>query len=106
MGIYRRGSNWYVDFTFHGRRIREMIGPSRKGAEKVIAKRKAEIAENKFLDKRKELPKISFHDFAKQYLDWRGRERRRLSLMRRLDAEFGARMISEITSWGIEKFKA
>jgi len=27
--IYKRGENWYVDFTFHGQRIREMIGPSR-----------------------------------------------------------------------------
>ena len=47
-----------------------MIGPSRKGAEKVIAKRKAEIAENKFLDKRKEPDPISFYDFAKDYLQW------------------------------------
>ena len=54
MAVYQRGSNWYIDFTFHGQRIREMIGPSRKGAEKVIAKRKGEIAENKFLDIRKE----------------------------------------------------
>ena len=38
MGVYKRGDNFYIDFTFHGERIREMIGPSRKGAEKVIAK--------------------------------------------------------------------
>jgi len=31
-----------------------MIGPSRKGADKVTAKKKAEIAENKFLDVRKD----------------------------------------------------
>ena len=105
-GIYLRGENYYLDFTFHGKRIRQMYGPSRKGADKAIAKIKGEIAEGKFLDKRKEFKPISFHDFAKQYLDWRGRERRRLSLMRRLDAEFGARTISEITSWQIEKFKA
>jgi len=44
MAIYQRGQNWYIDFTFKGQRIRESIGPSRKGAEKVIAKKKAEIA--------------------------------------------------------------
>ena len=54
MAVYKRGRNWCVDFTFHGERIREMIGPSRKTAQAVIAKKKAEIAENKFLDVRKD----------------------------------------------------
>ena len=65
-----------------------MIGPSRKGAEKVIAKWKAEIAENKFLDKRKEPDPIKFYDFAKEYLQWAKADKkpssysRDLSLMR------------------------
>jgi hypothetical protein len=53
MAIYQRGKNWDADFIFHGQRVRKMIGPSRKGAGKVIAKWKGEIAENKFLDKRR-----------------------------------------------------
>ena len=105
-GIYLRGENYYLDFTFHGKRIRQMYGPSRKGADKAIAKIKGEIAEGKFLDKRKELKPISFRDFAKQYLDWRGRERRRLSLMRRLSQEFESKTIQEITTWSIERYKA
>jgi hypothetical protein len=64
MAINRRGENWYIDFTFKGQRIRESIGPSRKGAENVVAKRKAEIAENKFLDVRKEPDPIKFYDFV------------------------------------------
>ena len=64
MAIYRRGKNWYIDFTFKGQRIRESIGTSRKVAEAVVAKRKAEIAENKFLDVRKEPDPIKFYDFA------------------------------------------
>jgi|GEM_PF-3939887 hypothetical protein len=47
-----------------------MIGPSKKGAQKVIDKRKGEIAENKFLDVRKEPEPIKFYDFAKEYLQW------------------------------------
>jgi hypothetical protein len=70
MAIYKRGKNWYIDFSFHGQRIREMIGPSREGAQKVIDKRKGEIAENKFLDVRKEPEPIKFYDFAKEYLQW------------------------------------
>lgn len=112
MAVYQRGKNWYIDFTFHGERIREMIGPSRKGAEKVIAKRKAEIAENKFLDVRKEPEPISFYDFAKEYLQWAKANNkpssyiRDLSLMRQLNSEFESKSIQEITTWQIEKYKA
>ena len=24
MSVYKQGNNWYIDFTFHGQRIREM----------------------------------------------------------------------------------
>jgi len=113
MALYQRGDNWYMDFTFKGKRIREMIGPSRKGAEAVIAKRKAEIAENKFLDVRKELDPIKFHDFAKEYLPIALANRkqsvkikqRELSIMRTLDREFGEKNIAEITNWNIEQWK-
>lgn len=111
MGVYKRGDNWYMDFTFHGHRVREMIGPSRKGAEKVIAKRKAEIAENKFLDKRKELKPITFHEFAKEFLEWArvnhkaSSRTRELSNMRTLEVAFDNKNIHELTVWDIEKWK-
>jgi hypothetical protein len=54
LALYQRGENWYIDFRFKGQRIRESIGPSRKDAEKIIAKKKTEIVENKYLDIRKE----------------------------------------------------
>lgn len=112
MAVYRRGGNWYIDFTFHGQRIREMIGPSRKTAQAVIAKRKAEIAEGKFLDIRKEPDPIKFYDFAKEYLQWSKANKkpstynRDLSLMRQLNKEFEMKAIQEITTWQIEKYKA
>jgi integrase len=112
MAVYKRGDNWYIDFTFHGQRIREMIGPSRKGAEAVIAKRKAEIAENKFLDKRKEPDPIKFYDFAKEYMAWAKANKkpstysRELSTVRNLNKEFETKNIQEITTWQIEKYKA
>jgi integrase len=112
MAVYKRGDNWYIDFTFHGQRIREMIGPSRKGAEKVIAKRKTEIAENKFLDMRKEPDPIKFYDFAKEYMVWAKANKkpstysRELSTVRNLNKEFETKNIQEITTWQIEKYKA
>ncbi len=112
MSIYQRGDNWYIDFTFKGQRIRESIGPSRKDAEKVIAKRKTEIIENKYLDIRKESDPIKFYDFVKEYLQWVKTNKkpssydRELSMMRQLNKEFETKSIQEITAWGIEKWKA
>ncbi len=111
MAIYKRGKNWYIDFTFKGQRIRESIGPSRKGAEKVIAKKKAEIAENKFLDVRKEPDPVKFHEFAKEYLTWAKANKkpssygRDLYTMRIFDREFEAKNIQDITTWQVEKYK-
>lgn len=112
MSIYQRGDNWYIDFYFKGQRIRKCIGPSRKGAEKVIAKRKAAIAENKFLDVRKDPEPVMFHEFAKEYLEWAKANKKLLSWkqdlykMRRLDKKFGKRILQEITTLEIEKYKS
>jgi len=111
MGVFKRGDNWYISFWFKGKRIKESIGPSRKVAEAVIAKRKAEIAENKYLDKRKELPPIKFHDFAVEFLKWTkvnhkpGSIKRELSNMRTLEKSFGDKNIHEITAESIEDYK-
>jgi len=112
MAVYQRADNWYIDFRFKGQRIRESIGPSRKDVEKIIAKKKTEIIENKYLDIRKEPDPIKFHDFAKEYLQWAKANKkpsswdREISTMRRLDKEFGEKMLQEITTWQIEKWKA
>jgi integrase len=111
VAVYQRGKNWYIDFTFHGERVREMIGPSKKGAQKVIDKRKGEIAENKFLDKRTDPEPLRFHDFAREYLKW-GRANKKPSSyqgdiwrMRQLDKVFGDQDMREITAREIEKYK-
>ena len=102
--IYLRGTNWYADFTFHGKRQRFMIGPSRKGAE-------AEIAEGRFLDVKKELKHVSFHEFAVEYLAWAKVNKKPLSYkqnvcqMRKLEGAFGKKNFQEITSWDVEKYK-
>ena len=112
MAIYQRGKNWYVDFWFEGQRIRERIGPSKKLAMTVLAKRKTEIGENKFLDKRKDPDPITFHDFAKEYLTWAKSNKKPSSyqrdfyIMRIFDKEFEGKTIQEITAWQIEKYKA
>ena len=112
MAIYQRGNNWYIDFVFKGQRVRESIGPSRKDAEKVIAKKKTEIVEGKYLDIRKEPEPINFHDYAKEYLQWAKTNKkastytRDVYIMRHFDDEFKGKTIQEITTWQIEKWKS
>jgi integrase len=89
-----------------------MIGPSRKDAEKIIAKRKTQVIENKFLDIRKEPAPVKFYDFTKEYLQWAKANKkpstykRDLSMLRQLNNEFEKKSIQEITTWQIEKYKA
>jgi len=111
MAVYQRGENWYIDFNFKGHRIRESIGPSRKDAEKVIAKKKTDVIENKYLDIREEPELVSFYDFAKEYLESVKEDKkpsnyqRLLSLMRQVNREFETKIIQEITAQEIEKYK-
>jgi len=69
MGIYQKDGNWFIDYYVRGRRKREKIGPSRKLAEMVLAKRKIEIAENRFLDIRKQ-KLIPFQKLTELYLSY------------------------------------
>jgi hypothetical protein len=104
MAIYQRVNNWYIDFRFKGKRVRESIGPSRKDAEKIIAKKKTETVENKYLDIRKESDPIKFHEFAKEYLEWAKTDKkastysRELYIIRMFDKEFEGKYIHEIVS--------
>ncbi|MEE8382739.1 MAG: hypothetical protein V3R78_12780 [Thermodesulfobacteriota bacterium] len=43
MGVYKKDLNWYIDFYLNGQRKREMVGPSKKEAELIVGKKKAEI---------------------------------------------------------------
>jgi integrase len=71
MGLYKRkgkaGATWCIQYFAHGERIREAIGPSKREAELVLAKRKAALREGKFFDVRKESA-IAFGVLCDRYL--------------------------------------
>ncbi|MEW6063243.1 MAG: tyrosine-type recombinase/integrase [Nanoarchaeota archaeon] len=108
MGIYKKGLNYYIDYYLNSRRIREMIGPSKELAKKVLMKRKIEIAEGKFLDIKK-TNKIKFEDFAKQYIEYsKGNKKswqRDVLSIKNLSKLFSGCFLHEITPWLIEKYK-
>ncbi len=110
MGTFPKGKNWYIDYRFKGRRIREMVGPSKVLAQAVLQKRKVEIAENKFLDVQKD-SKIKFKDFAATYLEMHSKPNK-LSwkssdfyILKSLVSFFGEKCLSEIDSLMVEEYK-
>ncbi len=109
MAIFKKNDNWYIDYYINGRRKRESIGPNKKQARTVLQKRKVEIAENKFLDVKKN-EKILFKDMAKVYLEAYSRPnkksaRRDESCIGNLNRFFGTRYLLEITPLGAEEYK-
>ncbi|MFA5038418.1 MAG: site-specific integrase [Candidatus Omnitrophota bacterium] len=102
--------NWWIDYYVNsGRRKREKIGTSRALAEQVLAKRRVEIAENKYLDI-KELPKTTLAELIEIYLrlhskaakrSWKSDERRSRILLK----FFGNRPLREITPFLVTEFK-
>lgn len=111
MGIFQKKGSWYIDYYAFGKRARKKIGPSKALAENVLRKRKVEIAENKYLDIRKE-QRIKFADFADEYLEIHSKvnnrswENAELPPVKRLKAYFGGKYLHEITPQSIEQFKA
>lgn len=109
MGIYKKGENYYIDYYVDGRRKRENAGKSRKLAEAVLAKRKVQVIEGKFLDIEKK-EKLFFKDMARMFLDNYAKVNKKswnrdaLSI-RNLNEFFGEKYIYEITNFHVDEYK-
>ncbi len=68
MGLFRRGTVWWMDFTFHGTRVRRSTETSdKKLAGAILAKVRTQIVEGKFFDKGEE-QYHTFGDMMARYL--------------------------------------
>jgi len=111
MGVFLKNGNWFIDYRANGRRIREKIGPNKSLAEIVLKKRKVEIAENKFLDIKKE-QKIRFEDFADEYLEVHCKSNNKSWYksdyfnLKNLKKYFAGKYLHEITPKDIEQYRA
>src|SRR5713226_7488746 len=102
MGLIKRGSIWYVRYRYAGRDVRQAVGPSKRKAELVLGKIKAEIAEGKFLDSSRG-SKISYGELIDRYLREhsavrKGAESQRedFYIARELKAQFGKLLLKDI----------
>lgn len=68
MAVYKRGGKFGVDYYYQGKKIRRIVGTSKKQAEIIHGKIMAEIAEGKHMDIQKNV-KITLSEFLKMYLN-------------------------------------
>jgi integrase len=113
-GLYKRGNIWYMDFTFKDRyghkcRRREPTGTANKKlALDFLSKRRAEIAEGKYLDLKTQ-KKVKFKDFSEIYLAKHSSKNRSYhsdkDRMKGLVEYFGDKFLHTINHSDIEEFR-
>jgi integrase len=105
----KKGSTWYIDYTYKGRRIMEAVGPDRKLAKAVARKRETEIFEGKFFPE-KTNSKIKLKDFANEYMEKHSKRNKRSwrrdeFLLKHLLPVFGDMYLSDITPKMVEDYR-
>ncbi|MFC2172072.1 tyrosine-type recombinase/integrase [Acidobacteriota bacterium] len=102
--------SYWIEYYINGRRKREFIkGADRKLAKARLRKTQVEIAEGRYLDKKKE-SKMLFKDFAEEYIKVYVSKlksyRKRVNRVRFTCKTFGKYRLSEITTLMIESYQA
>ena len=112
MSVRKRGDNYFIDYYVNGRRVREMVGSKKKQADAALSKRKVEVIEGKYFDKRR-LRRISFNELADMFIELHSRVNKKKMVAKRdenlianLKTTFGGKYLHEITPMVIERYKA
>ena len=75
MAVFKKQSVYWIDYYVNGQRKRERIGPDKRLAETVLRKRKVEIAEGKFLERKRPIT-TTFDELAAAYLAYSRKNKR------------------------------
>jgi len=112
MAVYKNKKDdyYYIDYYVDGRRKRGKISKNKKLAENVLAKRKVEIAEGRYLNVRKKKTRWKFIDFANEYYKYhcanmKSRKKTHEVHLRVLRAYFKDKYLDQISVMDVEKFK-
>jgi integrase len=117
MAVFKKQGVYWIDYYVNGHRKRERIGPDKKLAETVFKKRKVEIAEGRWLEKRRPIT-TTFDELAHAYLKWvspdeqAGIPARKRSwksadvyAIGRLRVYFGRQRLTDITPVQVEQYR-
>jgi hypothetical protein len=109
MAVFKKQGVYWVDYYVNGHRKRERIGPDRRLAETVLRKRKVEVAEGRFLERKRPITS-TFDDLAKVYLAYAHENKRSwdrdVRSIKPLSEVFAGRKLTELTPAAIERYKA
>jgi integrase len=108
MGVFKKQGVYWIDYYLNGHRKRERIGPDKRLAETVLRKRKVEIAEGRFLEKKRPVT-TTFDELADAYLPYSRKNKRSWDRdtrsVKHLAAVFSGRRLTEIAPADIERYK-
>jgi len=110
MSIYKKGQDYYIDYYAAGRRKREKVGTSKELAKTVLAKRRVQLAEGKFLDVRKQ-EKIKLEDFATTFINLHSKPNKKSWKSDEFNLKtillfFKNKYLHDITAQDVEEYKA
>jgi integrase len=111
MGVFKKQGVYWIDYYVQGHRKRERIGPDKRLAENVFKKRKVEIAEGRFLEKKRPVT-TTFDELADAYLPYARDQQQKRSWTRdrtsltTLRSYFGGKRLTELTPALIEQYRA
>jgi integrase len=111
VSIYKRGKSWYYDFQSRGERYAGCIGVvSKTVAKEVLAKKKAEASEGRYVSSAKK-PSPLLEEIAAEYLKYYRANRKPRSVERHemaykaLSRELAGKRLSTITPLVLEQYK-
>lgn len=107
MGIISKKGQYFIDYYYQGKRVREKAGTNKRDAENRLAIRKGEILQGRY--QIKQPSKMTFAEFSEIYMEYAKANKRswlrdHTSLKHLLPA-FGAKKLSEINAHAIEEYK-
>lgn len=109
MAVYKRNDVWWIDYYVNGRRKRERIGTNYKLAQQILAKRKVQIAEGKYLEKRQE-SNLRLDKLIELYMehtkDKKRSHKRDITSTKKIVEFFKMKTIAAISPYMIEEYIA
>lgn len=112
-GIFKKEGIWHIDYYLDGRgsqRVRERIGSSFQLAQIALSKRKLEIAEGKYIHKKK-IKRMGFEELSDMYMELHSKPNKKswyrsdIKSIKSLQNYFGGKNIHKITQEMVEGFK-
>lgn len=112
MGVFKRGTYWWIDYVYQGRRVRESTGTaSKRRAEQLLAKRQTEVLEDRF-DIASTVRPVLFAEVASEYLEVYSQQNKRPRtfqrdqiLVKHLISYFGEYCLRDIKPMLIEHYR-